>query len=45
MLALAAGILIQSVTVDGTALAKEMVLEAAGLRAGAPIDKSGIEAA
>ena len=45
MLALAAGVPLESVTVDGTVLAKEMVLEVAGLKVGAPIDKAGIEAA
>lgn len=45
MLALAAAVPLESVTVDGTVLAKEMVLEVAGLKVGASIDKAGIEAA
>lgn len=45
MLALAAAVSLESVTVDGTALAKDLVLEVSGLQVGAPIDKAGIEAA
>jgi outer membrane protein assembly factor BamA len=45
MLALAAGIPLESVTLDGTALPKEIILEVSGLRIGSPIDKAGIEAA
>lgn len=36
---------LESVSLEGTALAKEFVLEIAGLRIGSPIDKAGIEAA
>jgi outer membrane protein insertion porin family len=36
---------LESVTLEGTSLTKEFVLDLAGLRIGAPINKSGIEAA
>ncbi len=36
---------LESVSLEGTELAKEFVMEIAGLRTGVPIDKAGIEAA
>jgi outer membrane protein assembly factor BamA len=36
---------LESVSLEGTELSREFVLEIAGLRIGAPIDKAGIEAA